>query len=110
MPKCLNSHLPLGDTVLVYDVIQQLDERRVQAVAAEDLIEYRVDDAVAELDEGIHLTGGAGLAGQEFLELFAPGRIIEPKSVFKLPEDQVDVHGLKMVGNNLRNHNEKLIY
>jgi hypothetical protein len=76
----------------------------VQRIAAQDLVEDRVDKTVAKLDEGIHLTGGTGLPGQVFLEFLPPGLSIEPKPIAQLTENQVDVHRLKIVRNQLGNH------
>ena len=76
----------------------------MEGLAAEDFVQDGVDVAVAEFDERIHLAGRARLTGEKFLKLLSPGLLIKSEPAFQFPEYQVNVHGLEMVGNQLRNH------
>jgi len=96
--------------MLLHDIKQQLDKRRMERVAAKDFVEDRVDAGIAKLDESVHLGGGTWLAGEVILEFLLPGRHIEPKPVPELMKHQFHVHGLKMVGNQLGNHGKSPKY
>ena len=76
----------------------------MKGIPAEDFIQHRVHVPVAEFDKGIQFAGVSGLLQQEFPEFFFPLFFFEPKPIPKLIEHQVDVHEIKVIGNELGCH------
>lgn len=52
----------------------------MQTIAAQNLVENGIDEAIAKFNESVHFTGGAWLAGKKLLEFFLPRLEIETKA------------------------------
>jgi hypothetical protein len=92
--------------VFFYDIKKEMGESRVGGIPTKNFVENGIDKPVPEFDKGIQFTGISGLLQEVGFEFLFPLFFIESEPELKLIEHYINVHQIKMVSQNLRNHTQ----